>query len=109
MGNAKLKRERQREKERERGRIDTSLLVNGHNVSAYLRSAYAMHDASERFPSGLREGSRSLTSNKNYAVRSNESVTANEPSRLLEETGEANFVTCRCRFASTHQANAHRG
>jgi len=48
MGSAKLEREEEREK------IDTSLPVNGHNVLAYLRSVYAMHDASERFPSGLR-------------------------------------------------------
>jgi len=75
-----------------------------HICAAYVQCTTQASDFQAAF---AREGSRSLTSNKNYAVRSNESVTANEPSRLLEETGEANFVTCK--FVSTHQVNAHRG
>lgn len=44
--------------ELERGRIDTVASINGHNALAYLRSAYAMHGATERFQAALAEGSR---------------------------------------------------
>lgn len=88
-------------------RIDTVAGISGHNALAYLRSADAIHDATERFQTAFTEGSVSA-SNKNYAVRQRERNSKRAESSARRNV-EANFVTCRCKFVSTRQDNAQQG